>query len=350
MGQFCWPNEESKTRHIKHDCGRQVHAILLKLFDSPDIGTRLRALSDGLKTQREAYEVLLGVFVLTVLNQMPTMDMLTDIWGPELIGSTAFRRNPVVQQLLDFQRYEIIVRSPVSAQYLLRRIADPNLIVNVLIKMAKRANSGASISQHYRTLFTNLMKFSSLQLILPQGKPGAVITYYETIKNLQGSKSNVLFWLQYAIACLVIGDLERAKKYFDTSYSLAEDRGWDTFQIDNHFARFLLVQAVENDYRSALENFRSARNIINRQIRDERLHYPYRVAILYQSFFDTFAGKFSSSELFEIRSAAKIVLEQIHRLPAERKKHRYVSECARAMEYIISRVNEMTAGTADQEK
>jgi hypothetical protein len=348
-GNFAGQTRNQKTRHIKHDCGRQVHAILLKLFDSPDIGTRLRALSDGLKTQRESYEVLLGVFVLTVLNQMPTIDMLTDIWGPELIGSTSFRRNPVVQQLLDFQRYEILVRSPVSAQYLLRRIADPNLIVNVLIKMARRASSAASISQRYRTLYTNLMKFSSLQLILPEGNPGAIITYYETIKNLEGSKSNVLFWLQYAIACLVIGDLGRAKKYFDTSYSLAEDRGWDTFQIDNHFARFLLVQAVETDYKSAVENFRSARNIINRQIRDERLHYPYRVAIQYQNFFDTFAREFSSSELFEISSAAKTILEQIHRLPAERKKHRYVSECARSMEYIISRVNEISPGIGDKQ-
>lgn len=343
-GSFAGQTKQQKTRYIKHDCRRQVHAILLKFFESPDIATRLRTLSDGLKTQRESYEVLLGVFTLTVLNQMPTMDMLTDIWGPELIGSVAFRRNQVVQQFLDFQRYEILVRSPVSAQYLLRRIADPNLIVNVLIKMARRANAAAAISPQHRTLYTNLMKFSSLQLILPEDKPNVIITYYETIKNLDGSKSNVLFWLQYAIACLVIGDLGRAKKYFETSYSLAEDRGWDTFQIDNHFARFLLVQAVENhDHKSALENFRNARNIINRQIRDERLHYPYRVAIQYQNFFDTFARKFSSAELFEISSAAKVVLEQIQRLPVERKKHRYVSECARAMEYIIDRVNELSS-------
>jgi SIR2-like domain len=348
-GSFAGQTKQQKTRYLKQNCSRQVHAILLKLFDSPDIGTRLRALSDGLRTQRESYEVLLGVFVLTVLNQMPTIDMLTDIWGPELIGSVAFRRNTVVQQFVDFQRYEILVRSPVSAQYLLRRIADPNLIVNVLIKMAKRANAGAAVSPQYRSLYTTLMKFSSLQLILPEDKPGAVITYYETIKNLEGSKSNVLFWLQYAIACLVIGDLQRAKKYFDTSYSLAEERGWDTFQIDNHFARFLLVQAVDLDHRSALENFRSARNIINRQIRDERLHYPYRVAIQYQSFFDTFARKFSSAELFEISTAAKVILDQIQRLPVERKKHRYVSECAHAMGYIVVRANEMNSQVPSKE-
>ncbi len=187
------------------------------------------------------------------------------------------------------------------------------------------------------------MKFSGLQLLLPeQGKAGAVITYYEALKNLEGSKSNPLFWLQYAIACLVIEDLTRAKKYFDTSYSLAEERGWDTFQIDNHFARFLLVQAVQRDNKSALENFRTARNIINRQIRDERRHYPYRVAILYQVFFDTFSGRLSKAELLEITSAAKVVLDRIIQLPIERRKHRYVRECERAMEYIIARTEEMS--------
>jgi len=69
---------------------------------------------------------------------------------------------------------------------------------------------------------------------------------------------------------------------------------------------------------------RAARNIINRQMRDERLHYPYRVAIQYQDFLEKFGRKLSPAELFEDRSAARSVLDRISELARRRAKHRHV--------------------------
>jgi hypothetical protein len=133
--------------------------------------------------------------------------------------------------------------------------------------------------------------------------------------------------------------LDRAKRYFATSYSLAEERRWDTFQIDNHYARYLLVRATEDaPFAEAMQLFREARTLINRQIRTDYLHYPYRVAASYQALFDRFQSNFSADEMRELSQAATTVYERIGELPPYRAAHRHVVRCRESMRYIMETV------------
>ncbi len=246
-GDRAGDSRSEKVRFISDECRGQLHALLLKLLHSPDIGRRFSALVQGLQSKGENYQVLLSVFIITLLNHGPTLDILADIWGVDLLNSPRFKRDPVVKQLVDFNQYAVLVRSPTAAEYLLGHAADADAVVSVLTRMVDRMAKGAGASPRYYELFKNLMRYSSVQTLLPeQGRNHAVIRYYESVKNLNRCKFNPLFWLQYAIACLVMNDLPRAQTYFDTAYSLGVNQNFDTFQIDNHFARFLLVQAIQD--------------------------------------------------------------------------------------------------------
>ena len=140
----------------------------------------------------------------------------------------------------------------------------------------------------------------------------------------------------------MIDELFRARKYFETSYSLAKDRDWDTFQIDNHFARYLLLEAVElNDTKQAIDNFRKARVIIDRQMRNERIHYPYKVAILYWDFYNRYSSYFTEGLLIQIKQAADEVLKRIVQLQKYRRMHRNVRDCKNAMERILDSIKEI---------
>src|SRR4029434_4627156 len=103
---------------------------------------------------------------------------------------------------------------------------------------------------------------------------------------------------QYAIACTLFEDFERAKMYFSTAYSLAEARDdFNTFQIDNHYARFLLMRSIRShDQGNCMHSFRDARKLIFEQIQTERRHYPFRVATHIAEFYDTFATVLSASD------------------------------------------------------
>ncbi len=343
-GDRAGDSRSDKINFVRDECRGQLHALLLKLLQSPDIGKRFSALIQSLQKNGENYQVLLSVFIITLLNHGPTLDVLVDIWGVDLLSSPQFKRDPVVRQLIDFNQYAVLVRSPIAAEYLLAHVADANRVVSVLTKMAERTAKGAGTSPRYYELFKDLMRYSSVQAILPEeGRNNAIIRYYESIKNLSKCKFNPLFWLQYAIACLVMKDLPRAETYFSTAYSLGISQRFDTFQIDNHFARFLLVQAIQDlGPRDAMENFRRARAIINRQIRDERRHYPYRVAIAYQELIDRFGPELTAAELTEIARAATDVLSRITGLPSERQQHRYVVECEKALRYVVGKCGELS--------
>jgi hypothetical protein len=80
-----------KSSIIRNDCRRQFHALLLRLLASPDIGERVAAVAQKLNNKVDNYLPLLSIFVLTLLNYPPTLDILIDIWGPEIIGSPQFR-------------------------------------------------------------------------------------------------------------------------------------------------------------------------------------------------------------------------------------------------------------------
>ena len=99
------------------------------------------------------------------------------------------------------------------------------------------------------------------------------------------------------------------------------------------------MRDLEHD--EATENFRLARAILFRQIRDERRHYPYKVAILFQDFLDRFGASLSKAVLEEVSAAATRMLERIGQLPEQRRRHRNVVDCVKAMGYVVNRAKEI---------
>ena len=338
-GELAGERKGRKITYLRRDCHAEIHAILLKLLNSPHIKQKLNSISAALKSGSPRYNMLIGAMILALINQRPTVGVLADIWGTELTGTTVFKNDKVISEVVDFGRDVIRLRSPIAAKYFLNEVINANAIVQILITMTKRAWIGGRLSRQYRRLFKTLMRFNSLQMILPEkGRGQAVIKFYEAVRDTPGCKDNPLFWLQYAIASLVGGDRERAKRYFDTSYSIALDREWDTFQIDNHYARLLLETSIKDlESADAMENFREARRILIRQMENERLHYPYKVAISFQDFWDRHHASLADAELKEILAAAEDINNRIGELPRERKKHRYVENCVKALNYVLSK-------------
>ena len=339
-GDLASQSKEQKSRFISDNCDRQLHGILLRLFDSPIIKQRLVNAASAIKIEPLAERIAITAFVLTILNQHPTIDTITDIWGVDIFDSDSVQCNKGLLSFIDVSRSSIRVRSTVSAEYLLNHFWQADTVVSILLEIAHAADKYYHISIKYENLFKTLMKFSSIVRILPEkGRREAVISYYENLKLFDRCKRFTLFWLQYAIGALVIGDLDRSKRYFDTSYSFAEKNKWDTYQIDNHYARYLLVRAAEKaPLDEAFILFREARTLINRQIKNEKLHYPYRVASSYQQFFDRFRSNFSSSQLKEIAEAAQTILAQIEMLSSYRAANKHVRRCKTAMLYIKNTV------------
>ena len=333
-----WPRQH-KISHLQYQCRSQFNQVLLDILESPQILSRFRTIMDAIKQQGDYYEVIISILVLTVLQYRPSVETLVDIWDMRVLENR-FRQSDAVRQLLDFSQGEVSLHSTVAARYLLQQVADANVIVEVLTRIARVADRAAGAPLHYYDLLRNLMRFGSLQLLLPErNRRGAVIKYYENIKNLYAARNQPQFWLQYAIATLVMDDLVRSEKYFATAYSLAYARdGYDTYMIDNHYARYLLVAAKQSsDVDSAVKMFQEAQELLEPQLARERRHYSYRVASLYRDFFDAWQGTLSPDQKARVGRAARYVADRIANLPERRSQQKYVAECTDAMKYLIQR-------------
>lgn len=335
-GSATW-SKPQKVDHLRRACHSQWHAILIRLFESPEIRRRLDTLFEDLRKKRNYYDVLVALMILSVLEYVPSVEALPDLAGPRVL-ETGFKRDPAIREVVDFKSGEIRLRSSVVGEFVLRQIADPNATVQVLISLAKSAHKFRFASPFYLGMLKALARFSNLQHLLPEtGSKAAIFGYYETIKVLDFYRTAPLFWLQYAIAGLVFNEFDRAKKYFDAAYSFARGRGtYDSHQIDNHYARFLLVRAIHSrDASRCMADFRAARHLILTQMQRERLHYPYRVATTFAEFYEVFAPSLGEKEKGEIISAAKAVGDRIGKLPDSLQKRRQVIDCLKAMEMII---------------
>jgi hypothetical protein len=330
----------SRTEHLGSRCRGEWQSILVDLFQAPQIETRFSEVLKTLDTKGGYYDVLIGILALTVLSQRVTIDTLADIFGNRVLDS-AFQRNERVAEFVDFQRGEITNRSSVAAQFVLTRIADPNVTVDVLARMARSLDKFVKAYRLYNETLRTLLQFSQLEMVLPNRSANerreASFRYYERVKNLTYCRTNPQFWLQYAIAALVFEDFERADRYFDSAYSFAKlQYGYDTRKIDNHYARLLLEKACRSSSNKevALRLFRGARKIIFEQIQAERLHYPYRVATRIGEFYDTFVGALADAEREEVLNAARYIEKRIGGLPPQLQRQRYVAECLAEMARI----------------
>ena len=332
-----WSNQ-GKRRYLSTQCHSQLNSILIRLFESPQMASRFNRILERLNNKREYYEVLLSIMILAVIQHPPTLNLLADIWD-DLIRRSQFKNNEAIREIFDFQAGEVKLRSATAARFVLNGVADGNLIVNTLATMARKCDSFANISDTHHDILLALMRYSMVQSLLPERqKRQAAIRYYEQIKNLPHCRTNPQFWLQYAIACLTLEELDRAEKYFETAYSYASSRGGNTLYIDNHFARFLLVRAVDlGNLDTCMTSFRKARRIIERQIKDNRMHYPFRVAKSYYTFFEAFEAKLSMKHQEEIVRAATFVSQRIESLPPVRQSNRDVESCYYDMQRIIER-------------
>jgi hypothetical protein len=336
-GQYSNNSIEWKRKYIINSCESEFHGILLKLLDSPHIVSRLKEHYSEIGKLHDRDCLIVSAMIMNVIGHPPSISMLCDIWGTNTINRTSMRRDKLLKEHFDFGHSKVLVRSSVTSEYVLQRLIEISLIVEIIIYMSKRIDTLAYGTYYYSRIIGSIMRIKFLQQVLPEkGRIPAIFEIYETLKTLKYCSKHPLFWLQYAIACLICEDLERAGKYFATAYAYASPDRFDTFQIDNHYSRYLLMKAKrrKDGITEAMKDFMHAHNILREQMYREKIRYPYRVARLYRDVAMELRKELDNDQRDVVVDAANQVLDAISKLPESRTRDKDVRICTRAMEDI----------------
>lgn len=130
---------------------------------------------------------------------------------------------------------------------------------------------------------------------------------YENVTECETIKYRPLFWLQMAIAFTADKQYPEALSKFDTAYALAKNiGGYNTYQIDTHYAHFLLQRALDlgiSEDDNPYDVFEQAhQSLMNRPRGDESRYYIYRVAQDYMPFYLKFKARMSATEIVKFKN------------------------------------------------
>lgn len=315
--EFSTFREDKKRDFFKTKCGNSFRGILLALFRSPSIKSRLKQIVFGIQNETNYYEAVVVALLNKVYSLNLDLDMLSDALGGGYNGDYTFKKSTLINEFLDFKNNEIKVKSSILAEVLLWDILDVLSSKNVLVKMFKNFDKKRNSRQYSRALQL-LLSYTTLQRVLNKEDNNfnhAMRGFFEEIRETKFCKNNPHYWLQYAIRKLDEHDYNAARIYFENAFAYAKAKdGFDSYQIKNHYARYLLENAVNSDtlLDNYMEIFKEAHNIVIDPFHlSENKYYPFRVARNYLPFYKQYKVRMNVHEKKYIQEACMKVLQMI---------------------------------------
>lgn len=312
-GEMAGYSSQRRIAYLKKECKSKFQNILLYLFESMHIIERFVECIGDLNGKSELRKILILVFISGILElglNVEDYRILLEIDDVERV----IKRGKNYRDLVDIERGDIAVKSSIIAKELMMKteVFSKSEVFEVLILVMKKLDNLYLGSDKYKNAMINLVSCSYISYVFGYKMDSAkLIEYYENVKELKFCKKNLFFWEQYAIVCVNINQFDRAERYFKTAYSLAKERGraFSAYQIDNHYARFLLENQLY--YRrsdNSLDVFVEAHRLLNKNPEIERnnknsRYYKYRVARAYKDYYDVFAVRYNDEEVRAVKSA-----------------------------------------------
>lgn len=196
---------------------------------------------------------------------------------------------------------DIELRSSIFSQYIICSTKNYTLISELLKKLY--INSFNSLFKNYDTIQKKLISRSNLIEIFG-GKRNSnstqrdkdIYNFYNNIQNY--SKNNPFFWLQFGITALNLNMHADAKIYFENAYSYATAlENFDSFQLDTHYARFLLTEILNYDGTFDFDKLTKAHRLLMDNSNAEiRLSYVLRQVGIYYNIDQKYSSSFTAEQ------------------------------------------------------
>ena len=346
-GKLTSESTRRKRDIITNELNSSFRLVLLRLLDSSDIKDRFNSILNNLRNINESFfDASLLILASSIFNFELDLDELVYILDDDLLNNPSFYNNDYLMEMIDFKEYTIKARSSILSESLLVKNIYHNELIKLFIKVVKKLDYKGYNKNNYRVI-KSIVSFSRLQSIFNLNenhkfKP-IILNFFEEIKNTYYAQNNPFFWLQYAIARLSTRDYDISQKYFETAYGLAKKKeDFDTFQIDNHYARQILENEVYNgDETTCMEQFLKAHDMImQNSSSNKNKHYPFRVASNYGKFYDKYFDKLKNQDQIIFLRSCEDVLNKISDYKKVVDKYRWnnaILICEQEMNRVLNK-------------
>ena len=338
--EYSSESHDERAKIIRRDCNSSLCDLILLLFKDCELKGRFENLINEI--DRNAQKLL----TLSFINDALELKLLNDDYEIIIDDSRRILRSGKFREFTFRDRNELKVKSSIIAKALLssKSIGQQN-VLRILTELSCKLDDLYIGNKKYDNAMRNLGTYSYLSFLFDyETDKNIIINYYENIKELKFNTKNLFFWEQYAIACVHTKEFNRAEIYFKTAYALAKNRrAFSTFQIDNHYARFLLEKVIyARDYEHAYASFIEAHKLITAKntINLNDKYYQFRVARSYKGIFDIFYSDFTDEQKKAFVDSCKEIQINLNKYKKENQQYnrRDVNECEQNLYFILNNI------------
>lgn len=342
-GERAGLSDTQRIAYLKHDCGGQMQAVLIEIAKSPQVQEKLSEIVRHFSAVNGGLRVLISLCLLQAIGEEPRINIAAELLNLSYDSFNNLNRDEITRQIVIVQSGIAQFRSTIMAAAVLSGLVNAPVITEVIVECVRNAVHARNADTYFDNIAKELMRFGTLERVLPdKGKRPALQNLYEELKNIPYIKENPQFWLQYAMARLSLGELDVARRYFDQSYSYAEkQKGYDTFQIDNHYCRLLFLEAENTtDSDKAFKAVSEALTILKKQVLRENRHYPYRSVWNLEGVAKRHSASWTDAQKKYIVAACLYLIDAAQRLDAHTARSVSVVGGLQRLQMVISTLSE----------
>lgn len=307
---------QAKRRYLQNISKSGFRNIALEIVKSNNIVNKIYSTYKGLPENTKDFVILLLINNLIKshlsITQLQTLTKSTNF-------SKKITENHNFKEFVDIENNNILIQSGIASQEILRMEKDKNRIINLMketLKVADRIDS----KKTYEYLKRSLVSFSNFKLIIGNINETELNTmavdYFEGIKNINFTKKNPFFWLQYGIQKLDDKNYILADIFFDNALSYADKRGFsDFYQINAQKARGIIENIVTNDInpKDSYTEFEKAHKLLISDLEKSTNKKDYQLGQgqLYELYYSKYYTQLDINEKLGFKLRAKAFKTQL---------------------------------------
>ena len=301
----------AKRRIIERKCRNELSSILLGIVESEALDQRIRGLFQNKEYRNSpAQRVIILALCFNVVEMRPTFEFLSELLGMDVFSVMATFNDEYIRQFFSISGIEVLARSPLMSSYLLKNLVSDDVLIEVAVSALRASSERFLRAKRYRELNSKFTHFSFIEqlIISADNKYTRIQDFYDQVGDIGYKEFSPHYWLQYAIAARSYKDYRAADRYFVESKKIAAGRrNFDTYQIDNAYAQFLLESRMDTDYWSDFfDAFVEVSNLAMRQTYIKKAGmYPYRVVANFLRYLEIRGAKFSKTQKGNVADICK---------------------------------------------
>lgn len=229
--------------------GAQFREYVLDLFNNTSVRQKIEEILKPLLANNNFKKHLYASFITRALDVELSLIILRHITNIDPYDCLDPSDNlEIARDLFEFTETRVQPRSAILVEFILKNLLDHDDVAHWLLELGfhaaeiktqelARDNIGSARFREANHLLGSVFKFSNINRMFGDSSPAndRIGKFYERGRRNELINMEPLFWLQYCIFQMHLGELPFAEEYIRTAYDRAMNRkGFQTYQIDTY--------------------------------------------------------------------------------------------------------------------